>query len=270
MVIYHLVGHVHTNNYGELCEAGCYFSDVFSTMELAVNAGKREVKERIDRLFKDQRVFEEEELDDFIEECINYILCVYEFDPLREHERLMRTDFENISFENSIEFSTKIQWEYDHKGELLIRTEWRNSGFEIYAGDYEEDAGTHFKKGDLVTLKPSKRQIASGVCVVTGVPGRRKDAKNPFYWENIYTLHYLNKDDEYSQCHDHQHESQLEPFMGKLPADSFLYVLSEIFKGERKVSDEIMDRLYWGEKIYAGDIKCHYKFIDGLQPREKF
>ena len=240
MVIYHLVGHVTANKYGELWKGWCYFSDVFPTLALAIEAGVKEVKERIDRLLKEDTEFEESELAEFIKDCIDYKFTVYEFDPAREKDKQLRTDVENISLENSVEFSDRIEWKYNHKGKLIYRMEFRVSGFEIMPEDYAEDADVHFKKGDLVTLKPSARKIATGTCVVSCVPGRRQQTRDPLYWENIYTVHYLYNDDEYSvACHDHPHESLIELYQGELPKDSFLYVLSEFFKGERQVNKEI-------------------------------
>jgi hypothetical protein len=126
----------------------------------------------------------------------------------------------------------------------------------------------------LVTIKEpffSRREDnPSGVYVLAGAPGRRMDAKSPLHWENIYCVHYLYNGDEYSPgCHDHVHESQMLPFQGELPADSFLYVLSEFFKDESNFSQEAQNRLYSLGKIYAGDLARHYKFIDGLHLREK-
>lgn len=269
MVIYHLVVDVHTKRYGELCEADCYFTDVFPTLDLAVEKGKQEVKERIVRLLKQDPGYNEKNLDEFIEEKINYRFVVYEFDPVRRNNECRRKDRENITLENSVEFSDTIWWEYDDKGELIYRLEER--GVIILPSDYHEDAGTHFKVGDLVTIKEGfgKEDNSSGVYVVAVAPGRRRDAKNPLCWANFYRVHYLYYDYEYHlNCEYDVHESHIEPVTRELSPDSFLLVLSEFFKDESKFSEEFQKRLYSLEPIYTCDLTQHYKFIKGLQPQQ--
>ena len=139
--------------------------------------------------------------------------------------------------------------------------------------DYNEGAGTLFAKGDLVTVKEpffsQPEDNPSGIYVVATVPGRRADKKDPLSWENIYCLHYLYHSDEYSSaCHDHVHESQLELFQGEISADSFLWVLSAFFKDKSSFSKEATERLYSSKKIYVGELSQHYKFIEGLFPRQ--
>ncbi|MBP2628249.1 MAG: hypothetical protein H6Q69_135 [Firmicutes bacterium] len=70
MLIYHLVVDVQTNNYGELQESHCYFSDVFPTLDSAVQHGTQEVKVHIEKLLKKDIGYEENELEDFTRENI--------------------------------------------------------------------------------------------------------------------------------------------------------------------------------------------------------
>lgn len=273
MVIYHLVVDVHTEKYGELQEQDSYFTDVFPTLDLAVERGKQEVKERIEKLFKADADYEDDELEDFIRENIRYTFKVYEFDPVRRNDRCWREDGKNITLENSVEFACIVEWEFDDKGIVIIRFEGRNVGWRVLPSDYQEDAGTHFIKGDLVTLKEPclrrKENNPSDIYVVADAPGRRMDAKDPLRWENIYCVRYLYNGDEYSSGdHYHVHESELKHFQGELPSDSFLFVLSAFFKDESNFSKEAQERLYSLEAIYTCDLARHYKFIEGLQPRQ--
>lgn len=92
MLIYHLVVKVHTN---EHAETYC-FTDVFSTLALAVKRGCREIENHIDTLFKKDGDYGEAERDDFIEENIRYAFKVYEFDPARRETGIWREDEKNI------------------------------------------------------------------------------------------------------------------------------------------------------------------------------
>ena len=270
MVIYHLVVDVHTERYGELCEAACYFTDVFPTLDLAVKKGKQEVKERIAKLLQNDPRYTEENLDEFIAEKINYRFVVYEFDPARSNNKCKRKDGKNITLENSVEFSDTIWWEYDDKGELIYRLE-ESLGVIILPTDYHKYAGTHFKVGDLVTIKEGfgKEDNPSGVYVVANIPGRRGDAQNPLCWANFYRVYYLSYDCEYHpNCEYAVHETHIEPFTGELSPDSFLLVLSEFFKDKRKFSETVKERLFSLETIYTCDLTQHYKFIEGLQPQQ--
>ena len=270
MVIYHLQGYVHSNRYGELWEKHCCFSDVFSALDLAVAAGKEELDRLIDRLMEESSAYTAMERELFIAEQLQYSFTVFEFDPVRREQRLQRTDAANITLENSVEFSHQVEWEFDHLGHLLDRTEWIVAGQSILPGDYVENAGTLFKLGDFVTIKESalsKLDTPGEIFVVGVAPGRRFDRQNPLCWEKIYAVCHLDDGDAYSGGHDHVHESRLELYRGELPADSFLHVLAEIFTGERKLSQESKDLLFNYEKINTCDLRRHFKFIDDLKSK---
>ena len=270
MVIYHLQGYVHTRQYGELCERYCHFGDVFSSLELAIEGGKREMNERIEKLLENDKSYRELGREVFIKEVIAYSFEIFEFDPLRREQNLLRTDAESITLENSVEFSDVVEWEFDYGGNLRCRIEWRGSGYERMPGDYAEDAGTQFQKGDFVTLKESAQYLRDRIdeiFVVGGVPGRRNAWHNPLGWENIYAVYCQTDENKFSTGdHDHIHEYQIELYRGELPADSFLQVMAEFFRGERELSEATKCLLWSGKEIYVGDLKQHYKFIEGLQP----
>ena len=248
----------------------CHFSDIFSSLDVAVAAGTKEINKRIDNVLKESTVYAAKDRELFIAENLQYTFLVFEFDPLRREQHLPRTDAANITLENSVEFSDQIEWEYDHRGHLLERTEWRQAGQVIMPGDYAEDAGTLFQLGDFVVIKESeltKLDDPGEIFVIGAVPGRRFDRKNPLCWENIYCACHLDEGDAYSGGHDHLHESRLERYHCELPADSFLHVLAEIYRDERKLSPDSKELLYNYEKIHTGDLRRHYKFIDDLKPR---
>ena len=271
MVIYHLTGYVHSNRYGSLCEQHCHFSNVFSSLELAVQTGRKEISRLIDRLREKSAADEAKDREIFIAEQLQYSFIVFEFDPVRREQRLQRTDAANITLENSVEFSHQVEWEFDHLGHLLDRTEWSVAGQSILPGDYAETAGTLFKLGNFVTIKESalsKLDTPGEIFVVGAAPGRIFDRQNPLCWENIYAVCHLDDGDAYSGGHDHVHESRLELYRGELPADSFLHVLAEIFTGERKLSQESQDLLYNYEKIHTCDLRRHFKFIDDFKPKD--
>lgn len=271
MVVYHLQGYVHSNRYGELWEKHGFFSDVFSTLDLALAAGKEEIGRLIDSLMEESVVYTAIERELFIAEKLQYSFTVFEFDPVRREQRLQRTDATNITLENSVEFLHQIEWEFDHLGNLVDRTEWSFAGQSILPGDYAETAGTLFKLGDFVTIKESalsKLDTPGEIFVVGVAPGRRFDRQNPLCWENLYAVCHLDDGDAYSGGHDHVHESRLELYRGELPADNFLHVLAEIFRDERNLSQESKDLLYNYEKIHTCDLRRHFKFIDDLKPKD--
>lgn len=269
MIVYHLKGYVYTNGFGNLCEKYSHFSDVFTTLELAMETGKREIEERVQRFFKQQTVFTADEFEDFMKEEIEYAFQVIEFDPERRQQGTVREDWENCTFENAVEYSHEIEWDFDRQGNLLSRCEWRGVGHDVRPSDYSDDAGTHFKLGDFVVPKnPASFMFEGdgnddGIYVVAGAPGRRKERRFPLSWENIYCLYY-SSGGEYPGGHHHIHESDLQVCSKEVPVDSFLHVLSKYFKGE-PINESIAERIESGEPIFVGDLKWHYKFMDGSQ-----
>lgn len=257
MVVYHLQGYVHSTRLGELCENRCWFSDVFSALDLAVTAGKTEINRRIDRLLEDSPANEAADRDWFIAEQLEYSFTVFEFDPLRREQGLLRKDAANITLENSVEFSHQIEWSFDCQGCLMDRTEWMSAGFSVLPGDYSETAGTLFKCGDFVTIKKSglnKIDHPDEIHVVGAAPGRRFDRQKPLSWENYYAVCHLDEGCDFSGGHDHVHESKLQLFRGQLPADSVLHVLAEIFRGDRGLGPDSQDLLNRYEKIHIGNL----------------
>jgi hypothetical protein len=124
----------------------------------------------------------------------------------------------------------EVCWDFDEFGELQSRSyDYYGIGFEYMPSDTEADAGTHFKKGDLV-------KACDTICVISMVPSRKKDNR----WENYYTvLEIIKKDDGriYTR-HGHFHESNLEKFTEPIAESEPLWFLHQVFAGKIKLTKE--------------------------------
>ena len=134
-----------------MCQRSSNFSEVFSSLELAKKAGREEIDRRIAELQEADKFYASESREFFIKEEIEYLFQVFEFDPVRRERGILRTDGENITLANSVEFSREIEWDFNYDGVLRRRLECIDAGYEVHPDDYAENAGTLFKKGDLVT-----------------------------------------------------------------------------------------------------------------------
>jgi hypothetical protein len=224
---------------------GNFFSEVYATLDEAIEIGIREVgamieKARsVDPFYKDKP---DKPIEDFIDSYLSYVFTVYEFDPHTEERQKVFINTEKLV---PVPF---IEWDYDYKGGLLMRTEWRGGlGYLRYPGDELANAGTHFKPGDLVTLSYSKEEHPQ-VYVVEYSPGSPIGV--PFEkWENVYTVLYIREDGIFSfDYHEHFHESKLRLYTGDVPENSALNMLNGVFSGRKKISEELK------EKILAGEI----------------
>ncbi|MCH5188074.1 MAG: hypothetical protein J1F63_06685 [Oscillospiraceae bacterium] len=123
----------------------------------------------------------------------------------------------------------KIEWWYDHSGRLKERLVFDENecGYDIRPGDELPQAGTRFKKGDIVELMGG---CPGNVYVVAGTPLKPEP---PRLWENIYAVACIEECGGY-WCHGHVHESEMKKYSGELP-DGY-DILSKLYKDEFRIS----------------------------------
>ncbi|MDR2999914.1 MAG: hypothetical protein LBU89_01505 [Fibromonadaceae bacterium] len=133
----------------------------------------------------------------------------------------------------------EVHWSFDKFGKLKSRLyDYGGLGFEYMPSDAEADAGTHFKKGDLVKYRDTVR-------VISLVPGRKKHNR----WENYYAaLEIIKKDDgRIFTSHEHPHESSLVKFTEAIDESSPLCFLHLVFAGKTKLTEKQINSIIDGE-----------------------
>jgi hypothetical protein len=226
-------------------------SDVFFTLDEAVAAG---VKALEDRFTEIQKFFGKNWSNDDIAESVDYRLTVYEYNP-----GVMRSV--NGWWEQFAE------WDYNHKGILRERTEFKTihkgDKAERYStvrfpGDESDDAGTKFDVGDFVTVTDeSDKQIY----VVSHAPGKRENWPNRFLiasssptagqpegGENFYTVDGFDSTGLFT--HTHPHESKIRRFEGEIPVNHPLQVLRKHYIGEANINDDLFDDIFCRRIIF--------------------
>jgi len=125
---------------------------------------------------------------------IHELIVMEEFD--KQFDKMIRMCFKTkVEFSKDTNlyelcrnYSISIDYEFDYQGNIIDRVEFRGMGYLRMPSDYEEDAGVRFAVGDVV--KVENNPYGEEYCIVTYVPGRLRDAKNIFMWENVYVLDF--------------------------------------------------------------------------------
>lgn len=191
---------VYVNRYGNLCDIDSFYSNVYTNYENAFEEGIQELNDRIIKLKNADANYFDEKTETFIKEMIYYKFVIHERIVMDEFDKLI-SKMIKMSFKTKVEVtkdtdmyelcrnhSSSIDYEFDYKGNLIERWEYRGAGYLRMPSDYEEDAGVRFAVGDVVRVE--NNPFGENYCVVMSVPGRLRDAKNVFRWENIYSLEF--------------------------------------------------------------------------------
>ena len=208
------------------------YSDVFFSMDKAVNAGAKKLAEWLERLR--EIMFMDESIGDIANDDVCYDFYVYEFDPAAK--RTSQGKWEQYA-----------RWDYNYKGEAVYRQEIlqcpdldtdekRLTGWMWRSGDEKEDAGTIFKLGDYVKLGSNHHHyydLKDMVFVIGETPSKKSDSN---VWENTYALYFIGKDAKF--YHTVAHETEIIVYNGDIPAENPLQMLKKIATGEVKVSPE--------------------------------
>jgi len=141
-------------------------------------------------------------------------------------------DWDNLPF-NRMDCD-EIEWTFNEKGELDGRYCYYWLGFSYMPSDVADDAGTHFKAGDLV-------KCFDRIYVITNSPGPKKRNR----WENYYWgLEVFKSDDEsvFSTYGNDFPEAHTVKFDGEIDKSSLLWylheIISELARGNSKMSEE--------------------------------
>lgn len=200
-MIYHVEIQVYISKHGNLCEKNSFYSDVYFSYENAFEEGNKELNRRIIELKNTDTNYNDETVDMFIKEMIYYKFVIHELIVMEEFDKqfdkmikmCFKTKVEISKDTNLYELcrnhSSSIDYEFDYQGNIIDRVEFRGMGYFRMPSDYEEDAGVRFAVGDVVRVK--KNPCGEKYCVVADVPGRLRDAKNVFSWENVYVLDFV-------------------------------------------------------------------------------
>jgi len=189
----------------ERCKPTSFFCVVYDQLELAVQAGKEELTRQIERLKEEFTANQDESYDVFVRENVSYSFTVKE-----QYPQSMLCYFDDKTYSNWLkqligktcplqitpetdlyqlcsQQSECIEYEFDYTGALMGRIELRGLGYWRMPSDYEEDAGVKFVVGQVVHLKREPEKLY----LVAENPGRLRDTKNVFTWENFYALYPL-------------------------------------------------------------------------------
>ena len=241
-----------------------HFEDVYSNLEKAKQVGiewlENELRKEYNDWFDkdDEKDIPRQELTKeqlFKLDCL-YDFTIEEFNPFQIDElekgklKILNDDeyFYNVLSELE---PVKKEYSYDYNGVLTsfkFTFKWYKDkicsySFYMDPTDFDEGAGSKFKKGDIVKVKKSDYEFEDRLHVVQSCPDKLENQK---YFKNCYTVitnHNLFDDG----CHEHNFkEKDLELFEGELPEDSPIKLLSKIMKNEIQISNEIRSDIICG------------------------
>jgi hypothetical protein len=251
LTIFHLKIELRKKDYGCLYKQGNFFSEVYPSLEMAVEEGVKIIGKMIELLRDEDNFYRNEPVGLFVKEQLYYNFDASEFDPETRDIQRKRPCKE-------LKAPTKIVWEYDCEGKLIDCIEWWDAGYLRLPGDELDDAGRRFQVGDFVTADKDDSKIY----IVVARPHRPEDAAST-RWENIYRVLYITEDGYFGEeCHEHFHESKLCLYTEKVPENSALRLISDIMTGRKKISDDVRQKLFAGE-ISLSD-KPNWRSIDEL------
>jgi hypothetical protein len=249
MTLFILDARAHLSRYVDLVPADARICAVYSTLDLAINAGREFCAERVQQLY-DESEYKSMDLsvDDFIsDKVVEASFCVTEIDPeiADNYAELCKDKSEQEYPPHHIEWDFDISNNFERPYRRIVDA---LLGYEMYLEDDRPEAGTLFKKGELV-VAPTREK--NRIYIVADVPLRRER-----YWENIYCLHYIDECGCYGWgMHDHIHERELAHYDGQAPQG--LQFLAKILKGEIELSDELRSKVDNGEINFSDKPSWH-------------
>lgn len=250
MNLFHLQLIARKTDFGCLCRQSDFFTEIYPSLDAAVLTGTKKIMEIFDELRGDTP------LPVFVKEEVFYTFQVTEFDP---EIKFQKEDGKQSN--NAI--CTQVDWKFDYTGNVSDRTEWCGGiGYTRFPSDENEDAGTHFRIGDFVTLK---KEISGEqrIYLIASCPGSRHDSSHPLSWENIYRAYFIPGDGNFSEsCHTHFHESVLQIFTGTVSSSSASSMLKDVLTGKKKLCKKTMEMLFDG--IFSLSDKPNWRTIREL------
>jgi len=128
MMVYHLKIDVRRYDYGRLYKQGNFFSEVYPSLEMAVEEGVKIIGKMIELLRDEDNFYRNEPVGLFVKEQLYYNFDASEFDPAKRYDGEEDT---NLCLSNA----SKIDWKYDFTGKLIDRVEWWDASYMRLPGD---------------------------------------------------------------------------------------------------------------------------------------
>lgn len=229
-------------------EVNVYFSNTYTTYENAVSEGILCLKEQLE--FELNREPTEEDF-----KKASYSLQIIEIPDLEyaENFEIKLSPVEKY-LEQNIK-PTHFVTDIDYKGDIIFkiiqfRIKQRDGLRNIcmkFPEDFQEDAGTHFKIGDIVTIYKSKTD-KDRLGVVRFLPVK---VQGQPYFNNDYGVTSIYDSGIETYAID---EREIQLYNGKLEEDSDIKILQQIITEDIKVSKDTWEDLRKG-KIKLKDIK---------------
>lgn len=205
-----------------------FISEVYSSLDNAVKNG-------IDILDRKMKV---ENIEDF-----DYTFEIVEINDLEYAEKfnLVKKSFEEYVKANIA--PTHITYQLDYKGNIInTKIEYRINQREnlnsiiMFPHDFEKDAGTHFKIGDIVKVKNNEDNelVKDKLFVVRYLPRKIEGQK---YFKNTYALiSYYDEKDFKGLFTFEFYEKDIEKYKGKIQDNSYILTLQKIINGDLQIS----------------------------------
>lgn len=247
-------------------EESIFYSNVYSTMERAIEEGKYHLEKNMINLYisgyqiKGQDNITTDEL--FSIERTDYTFKIIETDP--KYADNFNTNLYGKDLWTTP--PTHIEYYYNYKGEFEYKhIQWKikqrieREHITMYKEDLQEGAGTKFKIGDIVTVNSNcnKELTNNKIFVVRFLP-RRVTGSN--YFINTYGVtSTYNKDTNLGNgiFTFEYRESELKKYNGKIEKDSPIGVLQRILKRDIGVTNKVWQDLKNGKVSF--DTKINYK-----------
>lgn len=250
-------------------EEPTYISNVYSTMEKAIETGKKYLEKEMRNQYtsgyqiKGQDNISLDEL--FSLERTDYIFKVTETDL--EYAENFKTDLLGKRLWNVR--PTHIEYYYNYKGEFQSKTlNWIEQGercpietLTMNKKDLEKYAGTKFKIGDIVTVKSEDNRNLTWrtwkkLFVVRFLPTHAEETE---YFKNTYAVAstYDRGEIESGILTWEFDESELEKYEGEIDRESPIGMLQRIIKGDVHVPYKVWQDLENG--LVSFDTRQNYK-----------
>lgn len=161
-----------------------------------------------------------------------------------------------------------VEYEFTRLGEMIYKYV-RSNGYMYQSDktdypirDNEPNAGTLFNVGDIIIVKGEtygglKRNL-DYLAVVCSIPLSKEEFRGEEEWENYYLIYTI--DDKGYLTHEHAHERFIEKVEDdkKLPVGvEFYKVLSQIFKGNIKLSEKSYNQLLYKDTYVINDLAVY-------------
>lgn len=149
-----------------------------------------------------------------------------------------------------------VEWCYRMDGALTHRSYkgYSRLWYDYLPSDEAEDAGTHFKTGDIVKWNRCGEDIVGIIC---SAPGKKENNR----WENIYSTLTVNENNGRNYVpHDHIHEKDLASYEGEIDKNSPLWFIHQAYSGRLNLTEKQVYDIWEGELLRSG-LKSGWQII---------